>query len=108
MPRTAYRCLAAISVCLAAGAAAAGTRPRYGGTLRVSIQGTLAALDPADSTISPVEDRLAPLVFETLVRIDGAGQPRPLLGERISATLDVTLTRRGSAWAVTAWREVAP
>jgi ABC-type transport system substrate-binding protein len=56
---------------------AAGARPRYGGTLRVAVEGTLRTLD-ADSPMTAAADvALAsgalPLVFETLVDLNPAG-----------------------------------
>jgi len=61
----------------------AETRPQYGGTLHVSTHAALTSLDPADSSIadSPARTTISSLVFDTLVRIDEAGQIRPGLAE---------------------------
>src|SRR5258706_2159671 len=49
------------------------TRPRYGGTLTVD-------LSPASTTLAPSEiEVLAPLIVETLVRINERGEPEPVL-----------------------------
>ena len=57
---------------LSAAAIAAATRPHYGGTLRVEMHGTPAALD------DPAEP-LGTMVYETLVRLDERGAPKPCL-----------------------------
>src|SRR5260370_26114250 len=52
---------------------ASATRPRYGGTLTVD-------LTPAWTTLAPSEiEMLAPLIVETLVRINERGEPEPVL-----------------------------
>src|SRR5258707_15547665 len=49
------------------------TRPRYGGTLTVD-------LTPAWTTLAPSDmEMLAPLIVETLVRINERGDPEPVL-----------------------------
>ncbi|HKW19474.1 MAG TPA: ABC transporter substrate-binding protein [Terriglobales bacterium] len=58
--------------------AAAATRPRYGGTLRVAIQESPQNLDPLTAD-SPALRSLSQLVFETLVKFDDRGRPQPLL-----------------------------
>lgn len=50
----------------------AARRPSYGGTLRIETVETIPTIDPA-------EPRLSGLVFETLVRLDERGRPRPWL-----------------------------
>jgi peptide/nickel transport system substrate-binding protein len=72
--------LAAVSVALAV-AAAASTRPHYGGTLRLSVREAPVSLDPSDSDqpgmfASPTLSRL---IFDTLVTLDGRGQAQPAL-----------------------------
>jgi peptide/nickel transport system substrate-binding protein len=72
--------LAAVSVALAV-SAPAGTRPHYGGTLRLSIREAPASLDPADSgqpgmLASP---SLSRLIFDTLATLDARGQAQPAL-----------------------------
>ncbi|HWQ56929.1 MAG TPA: ABC transporter substrate-binding protein [Bryobacteraceae bacterium] len=57
--------------------AGAAGRPRYGGTLRVEMRATVAALDPTEP--GDAGSRLMPLVFDCLVQIDGQGRPRPAL-----------------------------
>lgn len=56
-----------------------GTRPRYGGTLRVNMQAALVSLDPADAnSADPVAlDEISHLLFDTLVTLDGRGNPAP-------------------------------
>jgi peptide/nickel transport system substrate-binding protein len=61
-------------------AAAAATRPRYGGTLRVEIPAKLSALYPSDSSeVAQVEatQKLRELIYDRLVRLDPQGQPQP-------------------------------
>ena len=61
----------------------AESRPRYGGTLRVEMSGTLNNLDPAELPSDPAaleaKVRLLQAVFETLVRLDESGKPQPWL-----------------------------
>ena len=73
--------LIAISSVLIAAAAAAATRPHYGGTLHVQMASTLTSLDPADAS---QRDTLAArnlfaLIFDTLVTLNDRGQPQPAL-----------------------------
>ena len=72
--------LAAISAALVIGAPAS-TRPRYGGTLRLSVREAPSSLDPADAPqpgmfVSP---SLSRLIFDTLVTLDARGQAQPAL-----------------------------
>ena len=52
-------------------------RPHYGGTLRVEVREQLRTLDPHDASA----DRIAPLLFDTLVTLDSQGRPQPSLAE---------------------------
>lgn len=74
--------LAAASLLLAV-TALAGTRPQYGGTLRVELRAAPASLDPAEAGRSgpnqAAKMRLTPLVFDTLVALDENNQPVPRL-----------------------------
>jgi len=70
----------AVSVWLVS-TALAGTRPHYGGTLRLAMGDAPVSLDPADSSRP---DTLAlrsllRLIFDTLVILDNRGQPQPAL-----------------------------
>lgn len=62
-------------------AAAAASRPRYGGTLRVLLQARVDSLDPREWPQDPValaaRERIAALLFERLVRLDEKGLPQP-------------------------------
>jgi len=68
MRLTASASIAAISLLAAAWSLHAARRPHYGGTLRIDMQAT-------DAASNPFIDQ----VFETLVRFDEKGEPRPLL-----------------------------
>lgn len=70
--------LVAVSLSLAM-AASASTRPRYGGTLRLSIRESPSSLDPADSSGPGVLAGLSRLIFDTLVTLDARGQVQPAL-----------------------------
>jgi ABC-type transport system substrate-binding protein len=74
--------LAVASAILIATAPAAA-RPRYGGVLRVQMQGTLRALDPAAEPATALERaarrHVLPLIFEQLVEMNPDGGLRPLL-----------------------------
>jgi ABC-type transport system substrate-binding protein len=65
MRRMPSRSIAAVSLLLAAAGVCAAERPRYGGTLRVEMQGTF--------------DLPSSEVYETLVRLDDKGEPQPWL-----------------------------
>jgi peptide/nickel transport system substrate-binding protein len=82
--------VAGIAGVLLATAAAAETRPQYGGTLHVAMRAAPTSLDPAEvelrgnSTSSVQADSLARrsltlLMFDTLVTIDGSGRALPAL-----------------------------
>ena len=73
MRLTFYRSIAAINALALAGGVQAARRPSYGGTLRVETGATVQTPDPAEWP------PLAGLVFETLVRLDERGVPRPCL-----------------------------
>ena len=60
---------------LLVGTAAAETRPRYGGSVRVELRAQVRSLDPSDESGS----LLVPLVFDTLVTIDSSAHLRPSL-----------------------------
>jgi ABC-type transport system substrate-binding protein len=80
MKRSGSLLLVAASVCLAA-SALASTRPHYGGTLRLAMRDAPTSIDPADSSQpdSFATHSLSRLVFDTLVVLDGRGQPQPAL-----------------------------
>ena len=61
----------------------AETRPRYGGTLRVEMRVAPQTLDPAAAGQDAAFAQIAPLLYDTLVRMDmdkdASGRPVPLL-----------------------------
>ncbi len=82
MKRIACCLLAAIS--WLAMPASGGVRPRYGGTLRVTMAGTVGSLDPSDGGFQSEADavaqsRILPLIFDTLVRVDAEDHAHPQL-----------------------------
>ena len=83
MKPTALPWIAAASALFAVVIVRAESRPRYGGTLRVEMNAALNNLDPAEIPSDPAaleaKARLAPAVFETLVRLDESGKPQPWL-----------------------------
>jgi len=65
---------------LAATQGFAGTRPHYGGTVRVLVQHKIMSLDPGvESDYAGDRDKIAGLIFETLTEIDAQGHARPRL-----------------------------
>ena len=70
-----WRSLAVSSLLLMAAAAVGETRPHYGGTLRVEMRAQPRAIDPAEESSSAI----TPLVFDTLVTVDGSGRVQPAL-----------------------------
>ncbi len=83
MKRTCLRWLVASSLLLAAIHANAATRPRYGGTLRISTSAQFTSLDPAEpgQPDSMARRNIAKLLFETLVVLDEHGVPQPALAD---------------------------
>jgi peptide/nickel transport system substrate-binding protein len=81
MKRTWSRRTALSSALLLAMAAAAATRPHYGGVLRIGIAERIATLDPAEHDGNAgariARLRITPLIFETLVRQQPDGSLRP-------------------------------
>jgi peptide/nickel transport system substrate-binding protein len=62
--------------------AAASTRPKKGGTLRVQMSERVAAVDPRQMAIAHVQaaaERVNSLVFDRLVRLDARGAVQPAL-----------------------------
>ncbi len=57
----------------------AETRPHYGGTLKVEMRAAPASLDPAATAQDAGFAQIAPLVYDTLTRLDAAGRPEPSL-----------------------------
>jgi ABC-type transport system substrate-binding protein len=58
----------------------AGSRPRYGGTVRVLLQHKVTSLGPMDESEYPADHaRLSSLLFETLTQMDAQGHVRPCL-----------------------------
>jgi peptide/nickel transport system substrate-binding protein len=78
MKRFVLRWLAASSILLSMVAHAA-SRPRYGGTLRVTMRLAPSSLDPAETPGSPAIQNLARLIFDTLTVFDAQGRPQPSL-----------------------------
>jgi peptide/nickel transport system substrate-binding protein len=96
MRRTALRLIVASSagfvLLFAAAQLHSARRPRYGGTLRLEMQAAVASLDPAESPVdslaSTAKERLMPLVFDTLTRLDDQGRPQPALATSWSSSAD--------------------
>ena len=66
---------------LIASAAAAATRPHYGGILHVQMEGVVSSLDPVDSDQRGmlVTGNVFGLMFDSLVRLNDGGEPQPAL-----------------------------
>jgi peptide/nickel transport system substrate-binding protein len=78
MKRTALRWIAGVSVIVALGSIHAARRPRYGGELRIEMRAAPVTLDPAEA--EPDAALLVTgAVFETLIKLDDRGDPRPWL-----------------------------
>jgi peptide/nickel transport system substrate-binding protein len=73
MKRSGLRWLAASSLLLTVLAHAA-SRPRYGGTLRVTMHVAPSSLDPAEIPLSPSMHNLSSLIFDTLTTLDSQGR----------------------------------
>src|SRR5260370_36892670 len=73
--------LLAVSLWLV-GVGHAGTRPHYGGTLRVELRAQVPSLDPSTPEVfseQSVQEHISSLIFEPLVRLDQKGSPLPAL-----------------------------
>jgi ABC-type transport system substrate-binding protein len=73
--------LFAISSCLLLAAGAyGGSRPRYGGTVRILLHDRVLSIDPLSDEDHPAaRDRMATLAFENLTEVDAQGHLRPNL-----------------------------
>jgi len=81
MRRICLRWLAASSLLLAAMCTSAATRPRYGGTLRISTSAVLNSIDPGEAPDSLLRRNLTRLLFDTLVVVDENGAIQPSLAD---------------------------
>lgn len=72
---------AVVLACMAGQAVYAARRPHYGGGLRIEMRASLKEFDPSaeDPELLAARADILPLVFETLVRLDERGDPRPWL-----------------------------
>src|ERR1700739_236647 len=66
------------SLLLLAAAAYGGSRPRYGGSVRILLHDRVLSIDPLSDEDHPAaRDRMAALAFENLTEIDAQGRLRP-------------------------------
>jgi peptide/nickel transport system substrate-binding protein len=82
MQRFICRFIAAASLLAAWQIGQAFGRPRYGGVLRIEMHETVSSLDPAEWPANGMEsakEKLIPLIFERLVRLDENNRPQPAL-----------------------------
>jgi ABC-type transport system substrate-binding protein len=88
MKPIAWQWLAINSLLIAALAAAAETRPQYGGTLHMSLHDAPVSLDPADEADGDSFARrsMIRLIFDTLVTTDESGRVVGALAESWQAT----------------------
>ena len=78
MRRLLLQLFAISSLVLLAAAAYGGSRPRYGGTVRILLHDRVLSIDPLSDEDHPAaRDRLAALAFENLTQIDAQGRLRP-------------------------------
>jgi hypothetical protein len=87
-------CFAFASACLAI-AAPRAERPQYGGTLRAATAGIIRSISPtaaaSDAAEAIVRERVLPLAFETLTRVDSDSGLEPMLA--VSWTSDAPAVR---------------
>src|SRR5579864_866383 len=80
MKRLLLQLFAISNLLLLASGAHGGSRPRYGGTVRILLHDRVLSLDPLSDEDRPVaRDRMAALAFENLTAIDAQGRLRPEL-----------------------------
>ncbi len=78
MKRLLLQLFAISSVALLAAGAYGGSRPRYGGTVRVLLHDRVLSIDPLSDEDHPAaRDRMAALAFENLTEVDAQGRLRP-------------------------------
>jgi len=66
------------SVALLTAGAYGGSRPRYGGTVRILLHDRVLSIDPLSDEDRPAaRDRMAALAFENLTQVDAQGRLRP-------------------------------
>lgn len=82
MKRLLLQLSAISSLLLLAAGAYAGSRPRYGGTVRVLLHDKVMSIDPLSEEEHPsARDHLAALTFETLTELDAEGRVHPKLAD---------------------------
>src|SRR3954453_1302844 len=86
MRHTCLRWLAVNSLLMTALIVSAETRPRYGGTLRVSTSAAFTSIDPGEASDSVVRRNVTRLVFDTLVLTDDHGVSQPSLADSWSSS----------------------
>jgi peptide/nickel transport system substrate-binding protein len=80
MKRLLLQLFALSSLSLLAISAYAGSRPRYGGAVRILLHDKVLSIDPLSDEDHPAaRDRMAALVFENLTEVDAQGRLRPNL-----------------------------
>jgi ABC-type transport system substrate-binding protein len=78
MKRLLLQLFAISSLVLLATGAHAGSRPRYGGTVRILLHDRVLSIDPLSDEDRPAaRDRMAALAFENLTEVDAQGRLRP-------------------------------
>ena len=78
MKRLLLQLFAISSFVLLASGAYGGSRPRYGGTVRILLHDRVLSIDPLSDEDRPVaRDRMAALTFENLTQVDAQGHLRP-------------------------------
>jgi ABC-type transport system substrate-binding protein len=80
MKRLLLQLFAISSFLLLAAGAYGGSRPRYGGTVRILLHDRVLSIDPLSDEDHPAaRDRMAILAFENLTEVDAQGRLRPNL-----------------------------
>jgi ABC-type transport system substrate-binding protein len=80
MKRLLLQLFAISSFLLLAAGAYGGSRPRYGGTVRILLHDRVLSIDPLGDEDRPAaRDRMATLAFENLTEVDAQGRLRPNL-----------------------------
>jgi ABC-type transport system substrate-binding protein len=78
MKRLLLQLFAISNFLLLAAGAYGGSRPRYGGTVRILLHDRVLSIDPLSDEDRPAaRDRMAALAFENLTQVDAQGRLRP-------------------------------
>src|SRR6476619_3917323 len=97
------------SVALLTARAYGGSRPRYGGTVRILLHDRVLSIDPLGDEDRPTaRDRMAALAFENLTQVDAQARLRPGLAVSWHADQAKRAWQFGSGWRISMTAQFLP